>query len=78
LTPDEFTKTIMDFVNRHSPIHVTITTKMLSDIRAICLNKEPNATFKLKGAVFMVKEYDVLTLDTDGLDMPYTTCSINR
>lgn len=72
LTPDEFTKTIMDFVNRHSPIHVTITTKMVSDIRAMCLNKEPNDTLKLKGAVYMVKEYDVLTLDTDGLDMPYT------
>lgn len=72
LAPDEFAKTIMDFVNQHSPVHVTITPKMLADIRAMALNKEPNATLKLKGDIFMVKEYDVLTLDTDGLDMPYT------
>jgi len=72
LTPDEFAKTIMDFVNRHSPIHITINTKMVGDIRAMCLSKEPNETLKLKGDIYMVKEYDVLTLDTDGLDMPYT------
>src|SRR5574344_458158 len=72
LAPDEFAKTIMDFVNQHSPVHVTITPKMLADIRAMALNKEPNATLKLKGDIFMVKEYDVLTIDTDGLDMPYT------
>lgn len=72
LTPDEFAKTIMDFVNQHAPVQVTITPKMLADIRAMALSKEPNSTLKLKGDIFMVKEYDVLTLDTDGLDMPYT------
>ncbi|MFA6620549.1 MAG: tRNA lysidine(34) synthetase TilS [Bacilli bacterium] len=72
LTPDEFAKTIMDFVNQHAPVQVTITPKMLADIRAMALNKELNSTLKLKGDIFMVKEYDVLTLDTDGLDMPYT------
>jgi bifunctional protein TilS/HprT len=72
LNADEFTKTIMDFVNRHSPVHITITAKMIADIRALCLNKEINDTLKLKGDVYMVKEYDVLTLDTDGLDMPYS------
>jgi tRNA(Ile)-lysidine synthetase-like protein len=72
LNEEEFTKTIMDFVNRHSPIHITITTKMVANIRTLCLDKEPNATLKLKGQIYMVKEYDVLSLDTDGLDMPYT------
>jgi bifunctional protein TilS/HprT len=72
LSKDEFAKTLVDFVNRHSPIHISLTAKILSDIRALCLTKEPNATLKLKGSVYMVKEYDVLTLDTDGLDMPYS------
>ncbi len=72
LNDDEFTKTIMDFVNRHSPTHITINPKMIAEIRALCLDKEANATLKLKGQIYMVKEYDVLALDTDGLDMPYT------
>ena len=72
LPQDEFGKTIFDFVNQHSPVHVTVTPKMLADIRTLCLSKKPNSALRLKGDVFMVKEYDVVTLDTDGLDMPYT------
>lgn len=72
LNEDEFIGTLIDFVNKKSPIHISITAAMASSIRKMCLDRKPNMTLCLKSPIYMVKEYDVIYLDTDGLDMPYS------
>lgn len=72
LNDDEFTTTLVTFINKHAGIKISVTPKMVADIRKMCLSPEPNKTMKLKGTVYMVKEYDIIGIDDDGLDMPYS------
>lgn len=72
LTSEGFAETIINFVNAKCPSHTTVTPKMLSEIRAMCLNEQPFATYHMRGSYYMVKEYDVLSIDVDGLDLPYS------
>ncbi len=72
LSEDEFAQTIMDFVNKKASEHCTITPKLLESIRKMCLDPNPNMTHRIQGNVYMVKEYDELSIDNDGLDLPYS------
>src|SRR5574344_710864 len=38
----------------------------------MCLDREPNLTYKLKDQFYLVKEYDTLTIMTDPDELPYT------
>lgn len=72
LNDGAYAETIINFVNEKSPKHITITPKILKEIRAMCLDRRPIMTLKLQGNCYLVKEYDILSLDTDGLGMPYS------
>jgi tRNA(Ile)-lysidine synthetase-like protein len=72
LNQDEFLETLINFVNHASPIHITITPELAKSIRKMCLDKKSNMSIKLKGDVYLVKEYDIISIDKDGLDMPYS------
>lgn len=72
LSPSEFAETILEWVNAHAPSHCTITPKILEDIRAMCLDPRQIMSYRLRGSYFVVKEYDVLTFDEDGENMPYS------
>ncbi len=72
LPPGDFAETIIDFVNACCPTHVTITPRILKEIRSLCLAPEANKTLKLQGSYYIVKEYDVLSIDIDGLHLPYS------
>lgn len=67
-----YAKAIIDFVNAKSPEHITVTPELLEDIRKLCTNPKPIMSLHVQGKVSFVKEYDMLTLDTDGLDLPYS------
>lgn len=72
LTLDEYAETVINFVNPHSEKHISLSSNLLSKLREMCLNGKENDTLKLKGNVYFVKEYDRITLDTDGLNLPYS------
>ncbi len=72
LSPSEFAETILEYVNAHAPSHCTITPKMLDDIRAMCLDKREIMSYRLRGTCYLVKEYDVISFDEDGANMPYS------
>ncbi len=72
LSPSEFAETILTFVNAHAPSHCTITPKILEEVRAMCLDKREIMSYRLRGTYFLVKEYDVISFDEDGENMPYS------
>jgi tRNA(Ile)-lysidine synthetase-like protein len=71
LSDDEFVGTLIRFVN-NSPVRVTLSPAKIRDIRKMCLNPEPNMTYKLKDKFYLVKEYDTLTIETNPDELPYT------
>jgi tRNA(Ile)-lysidine synthase len=72
LSEDEFAQAIMDFVNKKASEHCTITPKLLASIRKMCLDPNPNLFHRIHGSVYIVKEYDELTIDNNGLNLPYS------
>jgi tRNA(Ile)-lysidine synthetase-like protein len=72
LSDDEFATTLIDFVNHKSPVHVSFSPSLIAAVRKMCIDKKENMSLQLKGSIYLVKEYDILTLDLDGLDMPYS------
>lgn len=71
--PDgDYADAVITLVNARCPMHVTVTPRLLKEIRSFCLSPETNKTMHLKGACYLVKEYDVLSIDADGLAMPYS------
>lgn len=71
LSPDEFMETLVRFVN-NSPVRVTLNQEKIKEIRKMCLDREPNLTYKLKDKFYLVKEYDTLTIQTNPDELPYT------
>jgi tRNA(Ile)-lysidine synthetase-like protein len=71
LDEDEFTDVLVRFVST-SNYHVKLTAKKVQDIRKFCLNPESVGTYQLKDKLYLVKEYDTLTLDDKIDTLPYT------
>lgn len=71
LSEGEFADTIVKFVKAHSTTKVRVTPKTIAELRKMCLDPKPNMTMKISGSVYFVKEYDEISIDNDGLDMPY-------
>lgn len=72
LSESEFAETILEFVNAHAPTHCTITPKILQDIRALALDPKPIMSYHLRDSYYLVKEYDVITFNKDGANLPYS------
>lgn len=71
LDPGEFAETLIKFVKAKTGKATKLTPKIIADCRAMCLDPKPNMTLKIRGNVYFTKEYDEISVDTDGLEMPY-------
>jgi len=71
LDEDEFASALIHFV-RKAPNHIVLSAKKLSEIRKMCLDPEPNITMKLKDNYYLVKEYDIISLENNPEELPYT------
>lgn len=71
LTQGEFIDTIIKFVRAHALPKTRVTPKKIEELRQMCLDPKPNMTLKISGNVYFVKEYDEISIDNDGLDLPY-------
>ena len=68
---DAFVTTLMNFVSRASnPVH--LTAQKIADIRKLCLAPQPNLSMKLADGVYLIREYDVLTIGNNFDSLPYT------
>lgn len=68
---DAFVTTLMEFVSKgKNPVHLTAT--MVSNIRKMCLAPQPNLSIKLADGVYVMKEYDILTIGDSFDECPYT------
>ena len=71
LSEGEFAETIIRFVKAKAKIKIKITPQILAEFRAMCLNPQPNMCMRIGTNTFLVKEYDEISIDNDGLDLPY-------
>lgn len=71
LSEGEFADTIIRFIKAKAKIKIKVTPTMLTEFRAMCLNPQPNMCMKIGTNTFLVKEYDEISIDNDGLDLPY-------
>ena len=71
LSEGEFAETIIRFVKAKAKIKIKITPQILAEFRAMCLNPQPNMCMRIGNNTFLVKEYDEISIDNDGLDLPY-------
>ncbi len=68
---DEFVSTLMRFVsNADTPVH--LTASKIQEIRKFCLAPQPNLSMKVAEGVYIIKEYDVLTIGRNFDKLPYT------
>lgn len=72
LAPDDFAATLARFFANKSPIKIPLTEKRLKEIRAMLLDYNPVMTYLLKGNVYLVKEYDIVSLETDPEKISYS------
>lgn len=71
LSKDDYAATVAKFLHlAQEPIDVT--PAILADIRKLCLAPQPNLSLHLKGNVYVIKQYDILTLGTNPDELPYT------
>ena len=71
LSEGEFAETIIRFVKAKAKIKVRISPQTLAEFRKMCLDPQPNMCMKIGTNTFLVKEYDEISVDNDGLDLPY-------
>lgn len=72
LSFDDFAEAVVSFVSGRAGRPLKVSPAKLKQIREMCLAKTENMTLKIEGDIYICKEYDELTVDLDGLDMPYS------
>jgi len=74
LNKDEFAQVLIEFV-KTSPIHIDMSAGRIQEIRKLCLSPTPNINMPLAKGVYLLKEYDILTLgfgeETEGKEYSY-------
>ena len=71
LTQNEFASTITKFVQRYSS-KVKLTPATIAKIREFMINGTPTEVFKLADDVFLIKEYDLVTIGHNFDSLPYS------
>lgn len=68
---DAFVTTLMNFVRRaETPVH--LTADKITEIRRLCLAPQPILYLRLAENVYLIREYDVLTIGHNFDSLPYT------
>lgn len=65
LPKDEFFATLSQFIANKSPIKITLKSKQANEIREMLLNHNPVTNYQIKGNVYLVKEYDIVSVEVD-------------
>lgn len=71
LSVADFNEAIIQFV-KQSGRHVSLSDKQLSEIRKICVSKNPNVDMPLSIGFVLAREYDVLVLNEQSKSEPYS------
>lgn len=71
LPKDEFAATLVSFVSR-APEDIVLKPEDFDKIRKFCLSPQPNASLHLGGDIYLIKEYDIITLGREYDELPYT------
>lgn len=71
LTASEFALVLTRFIQNVSA-KVKITPAMLTKIRAFMLNEKLTDTFKIEEGLYLIKEYDHITIGQNFDELPYT------
>ncbi|MBR6866398.1 MAG: tRNA lysidine(34) synthetase TilS [Bacilli bacterium] len=71
LSEGEFAETIIRFVRAKAKTRIRISPQTLAEFRKMCLDPQPNMCLRIGTNTFLVKEYDEISIDNDGLDLPY-------
>jgi len=64
LDKDEFAEVLIQFVGK-APEHIDMSAGRIAEIRKLCLSPTPNIQMPLAKGIYLVKEYDILTLGVD-------------
>lgn len=71
LDENEFAETMIKFVNQFKT-HISLSAGRIKEIRKLCLSRQPNITMPLAPNLYLVKEYDIITLGQDKEELPYS------
>ena len=64
LDKHEFAEVLIEFVS-FAPKHIDMSAGRIAEIRKLCLATAPNISMPLADGIYLVKEYDILTLGID-------------
>lgn len=64
LDKDEFASVLFEFVSK-APKHIDLSAGCINEIRKMCLSPTPNVQMPIGDGVYIVKEYDIITLGID-------------
>jgi tRNA(Ile)-lysidine synthetase-like protein len=70
LSENEFAETLIKYISK-APVHVNLTSNQIADIRKMALAPQPNMSMRLAKNVYLIKEYDVLTIGTNIDELPF-------
>lgn len=71
LSKDAFASALVAFV-QNAPEPINLTEADIANIRRLCLAPQPNMSIKLTEGIYLIKEYDVITMGHNLYDVPYT------
>lgn len=69
---EDFAMVLTNFIKSKSPIKISLTPKKLKEIRQMLLDYNPVITYELKNNVFIVKEYDTISIEVDPYKLTYS------
>jgi len=72
LSEGDFAATIIEFLKKHAKKRIKATEKLLKSIRSMCLNQKENDSLLIADDIYFVKEYDRISIDNDGMNLPYS------
>lgn len=72
LPQDDFFAALSRFVANKSPIKISLKSKQIKEIRAMLLDYNPVMTYQLKDNVYLVKEYDIISVEVDPEKINYS------
>jgi len=70
LDQNEFAEAIIKYVST-APVRINLTSNQISDIRKMALAPQPNMSIRLAPNVYLIKEYDVLTIGSNIDELSY-------
>ncbi len=71
LSKDAFASALVAFVQK-APEPINLTESDIANIRRLCLAPQSNMSLKLTEGIYLIKDYDVITMGHNLNELPYT------